>query len=187
MRCFIAVDIDGGVRSGIAELQGELRRTADLNASEIKWVDPGNIHLTLKFLGEVRDNEISDVCRIVGEVAEKHKRFSVEIENVGTFGRPVRVVWAGVNDAGDLVDLQGDLDGRLGQAGWPQDRKQFSGHLTLCRVKSARASRCMQEIVGDWDEVSLGSVAIDSVYVYRSDLTNEGPIYTVVSSSSLRE
>ena len=102
MRCFIAVDIDGGVRSGIADLQDELRRTADLKKSEVKWVDPGNIHLTLKFLGEVRDREISDVCRIVGEVAEKHKRFSVEIENVGTFGRPVRVVWAGVNDAGDL-------------------------------------------------------------------------------------
>jgi 2'-5' RNA ligase len=187
VRCFIAVDIDRGVRRGIADLQDGLRRAVDLNASEVKWVDPENIHLTLKFLGEVRDREINDVCRIVGEVAEKHRRFSIDIENVGTFGRPVRVVWAGVNDAGDLADLQGDLDERLGEAGWAQDRKQFKGHLTLCRVKSARASKSMQEIVAAWDEVRLGSVVIYSVYVYRSDLTNEGPIYTVVSSSSLRK
>lgn len=187
MRCFIAVDIDDCVRSEIADLQDQLRRAADLKKSDAKWVDPENIHLTLKFLGEVKDQEISDVCRIVSEVAEKHRRFSVEIENIGTFGRPARVVWAGVNDAGDLADLQGDLDGRLGQTGWPQDRKRFSGHLTLCRVKNARAGKYMHQLVSSWDTVRLGSVSIDSIYVYRSDLTKEGPIYTVVSSSSLRQ
>ena len=137
MRCFIAVDIDEAVRDDIGRMQDEIRQKADLKRSEAKWVEPENMHLTLKFLGEVRDQEIAEVCRIVSETAADHGRFSLEVEGVGTFGRPARVVWAGVGEEADLNALQKDLDGRLADAGWPKDAREFAAHLTLCRVKSA--------------------------------------------------
>ncbi len=105
MRCFIAIDIDEVTRSGIDQLQEVLRRQAGLRESDAKWVLPGNIHLTLKFLGEVPDRDITEVCRIVADVAGEHERFAVEAANVGSFGRPARVVWVGVDDAGNLANL----------------------------------------------------------------------------------
>lgn len=187
MRCFIAVDINKDVRRGIADLQWDLRQEAGTKGLNAKWVDPENIHLTLKFLGEVKDRDITEVCRIVEEVASDHKRFMMDVEKVGSFGRPARVLWVGVDNAVELKKLQGDLDSRLAQAGWPKDRKGFSGHLTLCRVKNFQTGERLEQIVKDYGEVKLGSVLVDLVYVYRSDLTSEGPEYTVISRSSLQE
>lgn len=187
MRCFIAIDINKEVRNGIEDLQRDLQHEAGAEGFNAKWVDPENIHLTLKFLGEVKDRDIIEVCRIVEDVALGHERFFMNVEKIGTFGRPARVLWVGVDDADELGKLQGDLDGRLAAAGWPKDRKGFSGHLTLCRVKNFQTGECLEKIIKDYDEVKLGSVLVDSVYVYRSDLTSEGPEYTVISRSSLRE
>ena len=187
MRCFIAVDINKKVRRGIKDLQQDLLLQSGIKEIDAKWVDPKNIHLTLKFLGEVRDQDITEVCRIVEDVASDHKCFSMNVEGLGSFGRPARVIWAGIDETDDLGKLQGDIDDRLSQAGWPKDRKGFSGHLTLCRVKNFQTGERLEQIIKDYGEVELGSVLVDSVYVYRSDLTSKGPEYSVISRSSLRE
>jgi len=186
MRCFIAIDIDEATRSRIEELQEQLRRLSELKKSDAKWVAPGNIHLTLKFLGEVRDADIAEVCRIVADVAGDHERFAVEAANVDSFGRPPRVAWVGVDDAGDLAKLQKDLDERLADAGWPKDQKQFHGHLTLCRVKNARAGKVLGNILKHQGPVSVGTIFADSLCVYSSNLTSEGPVYALVSRSSMK-
>ncbi|MBE0535825.1 MAG: RNA 2',3'-cyclic phosphodiesterase [Phycisphaerae bacterium] len=186
MRCFIAVDIDEAVRDEIADVQDALRRQSDLKRSEAKWVEPANIHLTLKFLGEVRDQDICEVCRIVNEAAADHGRFSIEAEGVGTFGRPARVVWAGISESQDLIALQEDIEQRLDEAGWPKEDKKFSAHLTLCRVKNVRAGKVLQEAVAGQADSRLGTVFVDSVCVYRSDLEKSGPVYTVISRSMLK-
>ena len=72
MRCFIAIDIDEQIRKALANLQDELRGKTDIKKSDAKWVNPENIHLTLKFLGEIKDNQIMDVCNITGDVAGRH-------------------------------------------------------------------------------------------------------------------
>jgi 2'-5' RNA ligase len=186
MRCFIAIDIDETVRGDIAQLQETLQPQADIKRSEAKWVEPENIHLTLKFLGEVRDQDITEVCRIVNDTAAEHAPFAVEVEGVGTFGRPARVVWAGVSEAQELVVLQKDLDERLAEAGWHKDEKKFSAHLTLCRIKSARAGKVLQHAVEGQATKRLGTVFVDSICVYRSDLTSTGPVYTLISRNMLK-
>ncbi len=187
MRCFIAIDIDEVTRSRIDELLEQLRRQAQLKKPDAKWVAPDNIHLTLKFLGEVRDADIAEVCRIVADVAGDHERFAVEAANVGSFGRPPRVVWVGVDDAGDLAKLQKDLDERLADAGWPKDQKQFHSHLTLCRVKNIRAGKVLENVLKHQGPVSVGTIFADSLCVYNSNLTSEGPVYTLVSRSSMKQ
>ncbi len=186
MRCFIAIDIDEGIRNQIDRLQRELQQKTGLTRPDVKWVDPALIHLTLKFLGEVRDAEVTKVCKIAESVAANHKGFSVNVGKVGSFGSTARVLWVGIDKSDALLGLQKDLDEQLSQAGWPGDKKQFAGHLTLCRIKKPQAGRKLQDLIKDYRDMNLGSFGADSICVYKSELTSSGPIYTVVSANSLK-
>ena len=170
----------------IEDLQEQLWQESQLEKSDVKWVAPESIHLTLKFLGEVRDSEIAEVCRIVADTAGDYERFAVEAANVGSFGRPPRVVWVGVDDSYDLAKLQKDLDERLADAGWPTDRKQYHGHLTLCRVKNTHAGKVLGDVLKHQAPVSVGTIFVDSLCVYSSDLTSAGAVYALVSRSSMK-
>jgi 2'-5' RNA ligase len=186
MRCFIAIDIDEGIRNQIDHLQRELQQKTGLTRPDVKWVEPALIHLTLKFLGEVRDAEITKVCRIVESVAANHEGFSVNVGKVGSFGSTARVLWVGIDKKEALLGLQKDLDEQLSQAGWPGDKKQFAGHLTLCRIKKPQAGRKLQDLIKDYTDLEFGPLQVDSICVYKSELTSSGPIYTVVARSSLQ-
>jgi len=186
MRCFIAIDIDEGIRNQIDRLQDELRQKTGLTRPDVKWVDSALIHLTLKFLGEVRDTDVPGVCKIAASVAANHKGFSISVGKVGSFGSAARVLWVGIDRSDALLNLQKDLDEQLAQAGWPGDKKQFAGHLTLCRVRKPQAGRKLQGLIEDYSDLNLGSLGVDSIYVYKSELTSSGPIYTVVARSSLQ-
>ena len=76
MRVFIAIDINDQIRAGLGHLQKELVSKAGIGKSDVKWVSPDNIHLTLKFLGEIKDEQVVDVCNIAKDVADRHKVLS---------------------------------------------------------------------------------------------------------------
>jgi 2'-5' RNA ligase len=187
MRVFIAIDIDEKTRAAIADVQKQLAAKVDVRKGDVKWVEPGNIHLTLKFLGEIEDNQVAEVCDISKKAAEAHKNFTLDIESVGTFGgRSAKVVWVGTSKGADeLIALQKDLDGRLEQAGYPKEDREFSAHLTICRVRNPKAGFKLAEAVGQLAKLKLGSISADAVCVYQSQLTPEGPIYTQLGSFKL--
>ena len=135
MRCFIAIDIDDKIRTALGDLQKRLADKVDIRKGDVKWVKPESIHLTLKFLGEIKDTEAVEVCNIAESVTSKHKAFDLSIESVGWFGGPnPRVMWVGSGHGKeDLCSLQEDLAQQLDSAGWPKETRKFSGHLTLCR------------------------------------------------------
>jgi 2'-5' RNA ligase len=198
MRCFIAIDINEKIRNAIADLQKQLDAKVDIRKGDVKWVEPENIHLTLKFLGEIKDEQADEVCEIAKQVAAGHKNFDIDIESVGTFGgRSAKVVWVGVgtwhglpareNTAKmavphELLALQKDLDEHLAQAGYPPEEREFSAHLTLCRVRNPKAGVKLAEAVKQFEHLKLGSVAADALCVYQSQLTPAGPIYTLLGS-----
>ncbi|GAG29020.1 unnamed protein product, partial [marine sediment metagenome] len=94
MRCFIAIDIDERLREAIADLQQQLAEKAEIKKNDVKWVAPEAMHLTLKFLGEVKDDKIVEVCSAVRDAAASSKSFELDIESVGCFGgRSARVLW----------------------------------------------------------------------------------------------
>ncbi len=187
MRCFVAIDIDDTIRAGLSDLQKRLAGQLDVRKGDVKWVSPEAIHLTLKFLGETRDEQIVEVCRIVADVAGRHKGFDLDVESVGCFGgRSARVLWVGAGlDCDALLQLQEDIERQLEQVGWPREQRKFSAHLTLCRIRNARAGVKIAKLAGQYKDFSLGAMSADSVSVYRSELTPKGPIYTVLGDYKL--
>jgi 2'-5' RNA ligase len=189
MRCFIAIDIDEKMREAIADLQKQLASKVDIKKGDVKWVEPGNIHLTLKFLGEIKDEQTGEVCEISKQAAEAHKNFTLDIETVGSFGgRSAKIVWVGAGKGADeLLALQKDLDGRLSQAGYPKKNREFSAHLTLCRVRNPKVGLKLAEACKAFEDYKLGSIPAEAVCVYQSQLTPAGPIYTLLESYRLAD
>jgi len=188
MRCFIAIDIDQKIREGLAILQNKLQSAADVKKSDVKWVDPDAMHLTLKFLGEIKDDQLAGVCNITKDVAARHKNFELDVESVGHFGgRSARVLWVGVGlDCDNLLQLQNDLEEKLSLAGWPKEAREFTGHLTLCRIRNSKAGIELAELAEKYKDYKLGTMLADSLSVYQSQLTPQGPIYTVLGNYKLQ-
>lgn len=186
MRCFIAIEIDEDIRGQIGRFEDELRRKTGLDKPKVKWVEPCNIHLTLKFLGEVRDQAINGVCGLVERVASEHEGFEVDVGGLGVFGQPARVLWVGTAESEGLENIQKDIETVFSQEGFGSDNKKFSGHLTLCRIKNPGAGRKLEAIVGDYSDLRFGGMKADSICVFKSELTSAGPVYTLISRSMLR-
>ena len=188
MRVFIAIDIDEKTRTALGELQQQLANGGNVKKGAVKWVDPKNIHLTLKFLGEIKDEQAVEVCSIVENVAGLHKSFELDIESVGCFGgKAARVLWVGTGEgSNELHLLQKDLDKQLVLAGWPEETREFTGHLTLCRIRNSAAGVKLAQVSEDYKDFKLGSIWADSVLVYQSQLKPTGPVYTVLGDYKLQ-
>ena len=184
MRTFIAIDLEPGLKTVLQDLIRKLQRTG----ADVRWTRAEGLHLTLKFLGEVPDNRVAQVCNVVKEVAARHPAFDFNVKEVGTFGgRSARVLWVGAGlQSPDLLKLQEDLEEQLEQAGWPKEGRQFSGHLTLCRIRNAKAGEKLAKLAEQYTEYDLATIRADSVCVYESQLRPEGPIYTRLGNYKLQ-
>jgi 2'-5' RNA ligase len=187
MRCFIAIDIPKDIRADLAGLQKELAGLVDIRKGDVKWVEPEAMHLTLKFLGEVPDSRIAEVCGIVEGVAGRHEPFDFAVGKVGSFGgRSARVLWVGAGlECQELQRVQKDLEDELDSSGWPRENRPFSGHLTLCRIRNAKAGEKLARLADEYKDVDLGTVRADSIHVYESQLRPQGPVYTRLGSYQL--
>jgi 2'-5' RNA ligase len=188
MRCFIAIDIDEEIRVALRDLQQDMAGTADIGKSDVKWVHSDSMHLTLKFIGEVRDRDVMDVCNAVKVVADRHKAFDFAVGQVGYFGgQNARVLWVGAGlDCPELLQLQQDVEEELAGIGWPKEGRKFSGHLTLCRVRNSQAGFELARLTEQYRDFDLGTMRCDSVTVYQSTLRPEGPLYTSLGNYKLR-
>jgi len=188
MRVFIAIDIDEQIRKGLSRLQNEMRSKVDIKKGDVKWVNPDVMHLTLKFIGEIKDVQAVDVCNITKDVASRYENFELRVETVGYFGgRSARVLWVGTGqNCENLLQLQSDLEQELASAGWPVETRKFSGHLTLCRVRNSKAGVKLAQMTEGYKDFKLGTVSAGSVSVYQSQLTPKGPVYTVLGNYKLQ-
>lgn len=187
MRCFIAIDIDENIRAALRGLQQDMTEAADIRKSDVKWVRPDSMHLTLKFLGEIRDQDIVTVCHTVEAVAAGHKAFDFDVGQVGYFGgQSARVLWVGAGlESAELTQVQQDLEEELACVGWPQEGRKFSGHLTLCRIRSSKAGCELAKLTERYRDFDLGAVRCDALTVYQSRLEREGPLYTSLGNYRL--
>lgn len=188
MRVFIAIDIDNSIKKALAKLQSEILEKVDIKKGDAKWVDPEMIHLTLNFLGEIKDVQTVDICNIAKEVASRHESFDIEVETVGSFGgKSARVLWIGTGqDNENLLQLQSDLEQQLASAGWPPETRKFAGHLTLCRVRNFKAGIKLAQLTEEYKDFKLGVIPADALCVYQSELTPKGPIYTSLGRYKLQ-
>ncbi|MBN2561309.1 MAG: RNA 2',3'-cyclic phosphodiesterase [Phycisphaerae bacterium] len=184
MRTFIAIDLDRAIKKHLSDLQAQLGP----RCPKLKWVDPNKMHLTIKFLGEVRDQQIAEISRALGRLAAECQPFDIAVEGLGTFNPtgPVKVVWIGIQDpSGRLAECQALCEDLIEPLGFPREGRRFSPHLTLARNKFTENSREIRAALDAQPPVRAGSQTVSGVMFYQSTLTPGGPIYSALSRHPL--
>ena len=175
-RTFIAVEAVDGVH---AQAQAAIERLRPL-ATNVKWVEPENLHWTLQFLGDLRDEEIAEVCRRVAKVIANIEPFSLTGANVGAFpqsDRP-RVLWLGADEGSDkFCHLQSTIEQNLAGMGFRGENRRYVPHLTLGRVGPGGDTAALVQGLGELAGFAGGQMFVDEVVVYESEPQRSGPKY----------
>lgn len=189
-RTFLALDIDESTR-GRLEL---VRRKLDDARSKINWVAPRNLHVTLKFLGDVSDSLLPEVCRAVSAAAGEGEPFDFEVRGVRPIppaprsggSKGVRMFWAEVIEpTGRLGRLFEQLETALVPLGFARENRSFSPHITLARVRFAGNPSALRAAADELADKHFGRVRAEQLTVYTSQLQKGGPIYTPISNPPL--
>jgi 2'-5' RNA ligase len=178
VRSFVAVDItDNVLLQKIVDSQAELLRTG----ADIKLVEPENIHATVRFLGEVSSSILDQVKNELAQIA--FPSFPVALRGLGAFPNAHRpnVVWVGMtNGDKELQNIFSQLEPRLKGLGLPGERRGFSPHITIGRVKSGRNREALYSAITEMADEEFGSMIVKSVRLKKSILTPKGPVYSTV-------
>jgi len=188
IRSFIAINLSSEIHQNLENVINELRE--NVGRIPIRWVPAKNIHLTIKFLGDIPINQLSSIEDILRSNAVKYPYFEIIVGDLGVFPsiQKPRVIWVGVEAPSELKSLHKDIDADLAQIGYEPENRPFSPHLTLGRTsKSIKPldHRRLGEILSQLKIGILGKTLIQSIYLYRSDLQPGGAIYTQLFSAEL--
>ena len=181
VRCFVAIECgEPEVVKGIVDVQ----RALGGSGADMKPVEAENIHLTLKFLGEIDQGKVDEVAEVVKGIGFSPFKFMVE--EVGVFPnlRRPSTIWAGITEGvADLSAVFEELDLKLSKLGFERERRRFQPHLTICRVRSGKnRDQLVEELLRVKDTV-FGKVSVDRVSLKKSVLTPSGPIYSTLAES----
>ena len=187
MRTFIAIELPKEIKNSLSCLQEELKK----QNADVKWVDPSNIHLTLKFLGEIEDKKIDKLVGIMQEVAKNNPPFAIGICSLGAFPKIEfpRIIWVGV-DQGDkeTKKIAKDLEERLFRLDIPKEERSFSSHITIARVKSnlnrIKLTEALKKLEDNWSGKNL-EFLVAKITLFKSTLTPKGPIYEALKETTL--
>lgn len=184
MRTFVAVDVPDEHARAVGTVQERLRRCG----ADVRWVDPSSLHFTLKFLGELKADELGPVDEELRRVADAARPAMARLRGVGCFPSPrrPRVVWVGVEPADDrLSRLQSDIESRLAELGFSPDKRDFHPHVTLGRVKGGRGRNRLVEVLEAEADADIGEITVEEFVLFESRLSPQGARYEPVSTYSL--
>jgi 2'-5' RNA ligase len=178
IRSFFSFDIeDQNIIRRLAEVQGMLTNTG----ANLKLVKPQNIHLTVRFLGNISPSMVDAIYEEMKQLS--FTPFEIELIGLGAFPKLTypRVVWAGIRKGADkLTDVFEQLEPRLRGLGFKPDHKGFSPHLTIARVRSGRNKAQLINIIRELEDYEFGAIKAEYFRIKKSDLTPKGPIYTTL-------
>lgn len=177
MRTFIALDLTPEMRQGLSGLQAELKKS---NA-DVKWVDPKNIHLTLKFLGDITEQQVEPVTQALDKIAAHRQPYELSLSGIGAFPKLdyPRVVWVGIESGKEETkEWAAKIDEELSRLGFKKEGREFKAHLTIGRVRSPKNKDRLKSIIQSTTFAPSSKIPIDSITFYQSTLTPQGPIYT---------
>lgn len=183
IRTFIALQLPDDLVQELYSLQRLL-----LNKfSGVKWVEPKNMHLTLKFLGATSPDRITSITALLERAVQGFTAFHLAVSGIGAFPNPrnPKVVWAGIQPEQQLIFFQHQLESALAAIGYAREKRSFSPHLTLGRVRDTRARRDVRALIEEHSRTDLGSFTASRVIFFRSDLLPSGPVYSVLKEAVL--
>ncbi|MFH1848297.1 MAG: RNA 2',3'-cyclic phosphodiesterase, partial [Candidatus Omnitrophota bacterium] len=184
MRTFIAIDLSEEARKTLSELQCELKESE----ADVKWVKAENMHLTLKFLGEISEEQAAKVKAALDIIASTVKPYEITIKEIGAFpglDHP-RVVWTGIEKGKkETTDLANKIELELEKLGFEKEGRAFKAHLTIGRVRGPKNKDKLKTAVQSAGRIKETPSKIKTINLYQSTLTPRGPIYTCLHKSPL--
>jgi len=180
MRLFTAIDI--GALDGLVAAEGELEQTG----ARLKMVEPEIIHCTLKFLGEVEEHLIPAITEAMQRAVANVGPFTTTVRGMGVFPSPdyIKVIWVGL-EGGPVSVIAQNLEEELQGCGFTKEKRPFTPHATLARVKGAQGKDRLQEVVQRHRDTVFGQVSVDSICLKKSELLPQGPVYTTLHTIPL--
>jgi 2'-5' RNA ligase len=180
IRCFIAIELPVTAKKVLSHIQYRLQQ---YELPRIKWVTVPNIHLTLKFLGNVAPETVVSITKTIDDLSRKMNPFNLQLGNLGAFPnlKSPQVLWIGLKgEVTKLITLQQSLDGELAKLGFSEETRAYQPHLTLARFGN-KVTRTERQRVGDLvSGIVLENnfdIKVDTIYFIKSQLTPNGPIY----------
>lgn len=189
IRTFIAIDLPPAIQETLDKQTTRLRQI--LGDDLVRWIPSQNMHLTLKFLGNLPLSHLDFFKRMLTQAAESNPQFDLQISGLGSFpnSKRPRVLWAGIYAPAGLTSLQKMIEDGATRLGYNKEERPFSPHLTLARVRQGISAQGLHKVSTALSTFQLGKIGIarvDSVHLYQSDLHSEGSNYTKLFSATLR-
>jgi 2'-5' RNA ligase len=184
IRAFIAFELPDAILAALDSVQRGLRPYG----FRVKWVRPEGIHLTLKFLGDIKAADIEPIAGIMFDAAKDFAPFSLTARAIGVFPgikRP-RVIWSGLaGDVNRLGDLQQKMDESLTRIGFAKENRTFRGHLTLGRFQAGADPKALAQALQEFADFKTESFAADRIILFKSELKPTGAVYSKLKSIAL--
>ncbi len=178
IRCFIAIELSREITDILSQIQDELKKTV----SGVKWVRAEDIHLTLKFLGNIEEKAVEEIKEILNQIAAQTKPFKLKLSSAGAFPNPdrPRVIWIGMDEENKQGSFLANLiEEKLVSLGIEKESRAFHPHLTLARVKFLKDKSSVRNAFASL-KVSPVEMTATKVTLFQSTLTREGAIYTAL-------
>jgi 2'-5' RNA ligase len=186
IRSFIAIEVPRLLQVRLGELQKELKQAE----ADVRWAHPGNIHLTLIFLGTVNNEFLEKITESLGPLIAEWKPFALRIRGLGCFPsmRNPRVLWVGIDQGKEEVtSLQGAIEGKAAEAAFAKETRPFQPHLTLGRIQSPRRRDLLAQVVENLKEAEVGTFPAREVLLFKSELRPSGAVYTKLKTFPMNE
>lgn len=190
IRAFIAIELTAEIQTRLDETTAMFK--SQLEGVPVRWVPASNIHLTLKFLGDVSVANIKILTDILRTEVAGHRPIEVSVGGAGAFPnlkRP-RVIWVGVEAPADLTAIQSGIETAMAKLGYPRENRPFSPHLTIGRVSrnaNLENTRSISKVLESSRVSFLGATCVQEICLFRSDLKPSGAVYTRIFEAPLSQ
>ena len=175
-RGFIAIDIKPFPK--FLEFEREIKNTG----ANVKPVEPENIHLTIKFLGDTDESLIDRIGEIMNDSVKEIEPFEISLRDAGFFPneRYIKVIWIGIENGENISKIACNIDEKITNLGFQREKRKFSAHLTIARVKNVKNKEKLIQIIEKYRNIEFAKFKINSIKLKKSILTPKGPIYTTL-------
>lgn len=183
MRSFIAIELHETVKKILAEFQQEMKKCGP----DVRWTRLDNIHLTLKFLGNIEEDKADTIAEKIKGACKGRSGFKIGITGTGVFpnDRSPRVLWAGIDLNDEIIALHEKIEDAMASVGFEREKRRFSPHLTLGRFRSPGGKQAALDKLDSYREKIFGIMDVNSVLLMRSDLGPGGAKYTKIAICNL--
>lgn len=180
-RGFISIDI--GSFPKLVQIENEIKNSGAI----VKLVEPKNVHITLKFLGDTDEGQMDSIEEIMKDSIDGIEPFNIKLKGAGVFPNQkyIKVLWMGIENWENIRKISRKIDEQISGLGFEKEKREFSAHLTIARVKSAKNKEKLLQIIDKYQDIEFANIKVDAIKLKKSDLTPEGPIYSTLKEVKL--